>query len=154
MTVRLGPVAGLLFALFPVCASDAGGQIAVIVHSDNSAVEELSMLELRRIYLGRATSFSDGTRIRLLQTPGADTTFFRTVLGRSVRQVREHWIGELLSGAPGTPPTDVSIDEAVERVAADRRAICFVFMPVEERAGVKIIRIDGHWPIDPSYPIR
>ncbi len=150
------PVAGLVlaFAVLSACASEASGQSAVIVHRDTSAVEDLSMLELRRIYLGRVTAFSDGTRIRLLQTQGPDTTFFRSVLQRSVRQVREHWISELLSGGTGTPPTDVPLNEAADRVANDRGAICFVPMPVDELAGVKILMIDGRRPSDDAYPLR
>lgn len=156
MTAPWGWVAArvLAFALLSVCASEARGQIAVIVHPDNSAVEDLSMQELHRIYLGQVTAFPDGTRITLLQTPGADTTFFRSILDRSVRQVKQHWIGVLLSRGAGTPPTELSVEEAVARVAGDRRAISFVPMPIDEHPAVKVLRINGRKPSDADYAVR
>ncbi len=154
-TVVFGsPIARLVLTALALAVTPqrSDAQIAVIVHPD-SPVSELSVDELRRIFLGHTSSFSDGRRIRLIQNRDMDDDFFEALLDWSVIRLKQHWIGVVLSGDKGIPPTEVDASEALTRVATERQAIAFVDADAAG-GGVKVLTIDGLPPGAAGYPLR
>ena len=106
MTPREFAVALILPALLVFAPRPASAQFAVIVHRTNP-IDSLSLEDLRRLYLGRTTTFKNQERIDLLEfTPGRKG-FYRTALGMSEDQVRRHWVAVVFSGEPGTAPSEM-----------------------------------------------
>ena len=130
--------------------------VAVIVH-EQVPVDELSLAELRRIFLGERLFWSKDMTITLLVPPRG--TRERKVLldriyqQRSEAQFQHHWINKLFSGdarsnpkITGSPRMSASlvreIPGAIALVPADR-------IP----SGVKVLRIDGRTPGEAGYPL-
>lgn len=126
-------------------APPASAQIAVIVHPDND-VNELSRLDLKRLYSGEATTFSDLTIQRELSD-----TFFMAVMGKRDRAVRRLWVRVMLSGRVPKGPVAFRTDaEVIEYVARNPDAIGFVDLSSVNNQ-VKVVRVDGHGPRDAAY---
>ncbi|HEX5792604.1 MAG TPA: phosphate ABC transporter substrate-binding protein [Rheinheimera sp.] len=114
----------LLSALLSVSAL---AEIAVVVHPSNA--NAVSSDELNRLFLGRASSFADGSKaIPLNQTEGqaARGEFDSKVLNRSAAQLKAYW-SKLVFTGKGTPPKELSDDAAVKAaVAGDTSAIGYI----------------------------
>ncbi|HEY9420167.1 MAG TPA: hypothetical protein VIW92_02045, partial [Thermoanaerobaculia bacterium] len=147
---------GALFVSEPSLAR-AKDPIAVIAH-EQVPVEELSLSELRRIFLGERVFWSRNLTITLLTpprgTPERKVLLRKIYQQRSEAQYRQHWINKLFSdggrqNAPkitGSPEMSASlarvIPGAIALVPADR---------IPE--GVKVLRIDGKRPEESGYPL-
>jgi hypothetical protein len=134
----------------------AEAPVAVIVH-EQVPVDDLSLAELRHVFLGERLFWSKDLTITLLVPPRG--TRERKVLlnkiyqQRSEAQYQHHWINKLFSGEArsnpkitGSPRMSASlvreIPGAIALVPADR-------IP----PGVKILRIDGRMPGEAGYPL-
>ena len=101
--------------------------IAVVVNPANA--NAVSADDLNRLFLGRASSFADGSKATPLnQAEGqaARDEFDNKVLSRSSAQLKAYW-SKLVFTGKGTPPKELSDDAAVKAaVAADASAIGYI----------------------------
>ncbi|HEX3128435.1 MAG TPA: hypothetical protein VH394_13980 [Thermoanaerobaculia bacterium] len=137
-------------------AAGAEAPIAVIVH-EQVPVEELSLVELRRVFLGERLFWSKDLTITLLVPPRG--TRERKVLldkiyqQRSEAQYQHHWINKLFSGEARTNP---KITGSPQMSASLVREIpgAIALVPVNRiPPGVKVLRIDGKAPGEAGYPL-
>ncbi|BBN83805.1 hypothetical protein PA25_37900 [Pseudoalteromonas sp. A25] len=101
-------------------------EVAVIVNPSNGAT--LDKDAIAKIYLGKAKSFSDGTKVNAvgLNSGGAVDAFTSNVLGKSSSQYKAYW-SKLIFTGKGTPPETLDSEQAViEFVAANADAIGYV----------------------------
>ena len=101
--------------------------IAVVVNPANA--NAVSKDDLNRLFLGRASSFADGSKATPLnQAEGqaARDEFDNKVLSRSSAQLKAYW-SKLVFTGKGTPPKELADDAAVKAaVAADASAIGYI----------------------------
>ena len=101
--------------------------IAVVVNPANA--NAVSADDLNRLFLGRASSFADGSKATPLnQAEGqaARDEFDNKVLSRSSAQLKAYW-SKLVFTGKGTPPKELADDAAVKAaVAADASAIGYI----------------------------
>ncbi len=111
-----------LSLLTPVCWAD----VVVIV---NPALGAVSEDEIQRIFLGKKSAFSDGTKATpyyLAESLTERGVFDQQALGKSSSQLKAYW-SQLVFTGKGTPPAELSSSaEAVAKVAADKSAIAYV----------------------------
>lgn len=144
-------VAGVL----PLKHQIAESRLAVIT-SPSSSIREITLTELRWLYLGRTTRWPDGERIVLLVRP--ETSFEQGVFLKRVVEMADidyaqHWIGEVFRGRAASPPIVArSTAEAKQVVAEDPHAIAYI-RASDADASVRVVRIDGKLPQDPGYPL-
>ena len=130
--------------------------IAIDVHK-STEVENLSLTELRSIFLADQQFWSDRTRITLLvRAPQSDERDF--VLNRIYQmtepQFRQYWIAKMFrSEVPRGPKIVFSTDMTVDLVVAIPGSISFVRAD-EVSENVRIVRIDGKLPSDAGYPLK
>jgi len=102
-------------------------EIAVIVNPANA--NAVSADDLNRLFLGRASSFSDGvkaTPINIAEGQAARDEFDSKVLNRSSAQLKAYW-SKLVFTGKGTPPKELADDAAVKAaVASDSSAIGYI----------------------------
>jgi hypothetical protein len=140
-------------------AAGAQGQadIAVIVHPD-VAIDNLTLAELRRVWLGDREFWPSGERITLfIRAPvAAERDAVVSVLCRMTEaQFRQHWIAKVFRNeSPSGPKIVYSADSAREQVARVPGAIALVPASAAGTAGVKVVRIDGRRPGEAGYPLR
>lgn len=115
-------------ALCLLVSSVASANLAVIVNKGNSS--ELTADAVKRIYLGKMDTFSDGTPVSPLDiADGAvKDDFNQSIVGRNTSQVSAYWSKMIFTGK-GTPP-DVKPDEnaVIDAVANNPTAIGYISM--------------------------
>ena len=127
--------------------------IAIVVHESNP-VRDLSMEELRRIYLGSITMFEHGERVVLLEASEHRTSFYRSALDMGEDRLNRHWISRVFAGRAGSPPQEMRSDgELRSYVAAHAGAIAFLSAASVDDT-VKVVTITGLGPDDAGYPLR
>jgi ABC-type phosphate transport system substrate-binding protein len=145
-------LAGLAWGQDPVDESP----IAIVVHKD-TAVDNLSLEELRNIFLANQQFWPDRTRIILLvRAPKNDERTF--VLNRIYQmdeaQFRQYWIAKMFRAeVPRGPKIVFSTDMTLELVVAIPGSISF--MKADEVTDqVHVVRVDGMLPSDAGYPLK
>ena len=148
----------LTLSLVNAATPEAGTQsaIAIVVHKD-APVDNLSLQELRNIFMANQQFWSDRTRIILLvRAPQSDERDF--VLNRIYQmdegQFRQYWIGKMFRAeVPRGPKIVFSTDMAVDLVVAIPGSISFI-RAADVTDDVKLVRVDGKLPIDEGYPLK
>lgn len=139
-------------------ANDAvsSSPIAIVVHK-SKGIKNLSLDELRSIFLADQQFWPDRSRIILLvRAPQSDERDF--VLNRiyqmSEAQFRQYWIAKMFrSEVPRGPKIVFSTDMTLELVVAIPGSISFIRAD-EITDDVRIVRIDGKLPSDDGYPLK
>ena len=131
------------------------GHPAIVV-AKNSPLTDLSMYELKHLYLGEFITGPDGKRLIPLNqsTQSRDRLAFdAVVLGMSAEKQATYWIDRRIRGMSGSPRAIDSGDLAQRIVARLDGAI--TYLPISAvRPDVKIVRVDGRLPTDPNYRIH
>lgn len=161
-TVRMAAVLLLLIAVAP--PRPAAGQgptaerggVAIVVHP-STPIEDLSLDQLRRIFLADQQFWPDGSRITLLvRAPAAyeRKIVLDMIYRMSEDEFRKYWVGKMFrSEVPAGPKIVYSSEMAGELVTAVPGAITFV--PADALlANAKVVRIDGRVPGQPGYPLQ
>ena len=149
-------LAGFLFAVAAHAQDGDKGPLAIVVHP-SATVENLTMAELRRIFLAEQQHWQDNSRIILLmRAPAAYERDF--VLDRiykmSEDQFRRYWIAKMFRAEVASGPKVVfSTNMARELVTVIPGSITFV-LSSDAGSDEKVIKIDGKLPGDPAYPLK
>ncbi|GAB57752.1 phosphate ABC transporter substrate-binding protein [Rheinheimera nanhaiensis] len=105
----------------------AQAEIAVVVNPANA--NAVSADDLNRLFLGRSSSFADGSKatpLNLAEGQAARAEFDSKVLNRSAAQLKAYW-SKLVFTGKGTPPKELADDAAVKAaLAADSSAIGYI----------------------------
>ena len=145
--------ASLLLLALPALPARLGAQVAVVVNSTNS-VDDLSADALRRLFLGQATTFPTGGRARLATHTGSAELFSREALGLTREVVRARWMAMTFRGEATSIPSEYASTDDVKRFVREH-ADAIAYLPFADvDASVKVLRIDGKRPTDPSYSLR
>jgi hypothetical protein len=145
---------GSASATAPVAADEPPTYLAVVV-SKNTELSELSLHELRRIYLGERVDAAGRRLIPINYAPMSRDRvgFDRAVLGMSPDEAARYWIDRKIRGESG-PPVTVETADVLQRVVTRLDgAIGYVRVGALSDQ-VKVIRIDGKAPTDADYPVR
>ena len=136
--------------------SQRGSSISVVVNPD-TPVSDLSLDEVRKIFLGDRQYWTTKIPVVLLiRAPVARErdVVLRVIYQMSEVQFKRYWIAKIFRAESATAPKIVySNDMANELASAIPGAIAFMDAR-DVRSGVKVIRIDGHLPGEPDYPLK
>jgi ABC-type phosphate transport system substrate-binding protein len=130
--------------------------IAIVVHKD-AQVDNLSMAELRNIFLADQQFWPDRTRIILLvRAPQSDERDF--VLNRIYQmteaQFRQYWIAKMFRAeVPRGPKIVFSTDMTLDLVVAIPGSISFIRAD-QVTDDVKLVRVEGLLPSEAGYPLK
>jgi hypothetical protein len=157
--LRLGLV-GLTVCLlgigeFRPANAESPTPLAIVV-AKNSPLSELSIYELKHLFLGEFVTDPDGKRLIPLNqtTQSRDrSTFDAAVLKMSADQQATYWIDRRIRGMSGSPRAVEGGDLAQRIVARLEGAV--TYLPLSAvRPDVKIVRVGGKLPTDPGYRVR
>ena len=133
-----------------------GVDIAVVVHPD-TPITNLSLSEVRKVFLGDRQYWSTNVPVVLLiRAPVARErdVVLKTIYQMSEAQFKQYWIAKIFRAESASAPKVVySNDMANELVGAIDGAIAFIDAR-EVRPGAKVVRVDGKLPGEPGYPLR
>jgi len=132
------------------------GPVAIVVHKDTD-IENLSLSELRSIFLANQQFWPDRTRIILLvRAPKSEERDFvlNTIYEMDEAQFRQYWIAKMFRAeVPRGPKVVFSTGMMLELVIAIPGSISFVGID-EVTDDVKVVKVDGMLPTDAGYPLR
>ena len=137
-------------------AQTATEAVAIVVHPQ-VAIDDLSLAQLKSIFLAEQQHWPDRSRITLLvrapQAPERDLVL-NEVYGMSEDRYRQYWIAKMFRAEVASGPKIVfSTDMLRDLVAVIPGSIGFV--PVSAVGpDLKVISIDGTLPGDEGYPLR
>lgn len=133
-----------------------GADIAVVVHPD-TPVSDLSLSEVRKVFLGERQYWNSKLPVALLiRAPVARErdVVLRVIYQMSEAQFKQYWVAKIFRAEVASPPKIVySNDMQYDLVTAIPGAIAFVDAR-NVRPGVKVLRVDGHLPGERDYPLR
>jgi ABC-type phosphate transport system substrate-binding protein len=129
-------------------------QIAIIVNKSNP-ISEISLNELKAIFLGKQAYFKDNTTPIILVDFKSDVDeFCQKVYGYSGKTMNKHWFQLIFSGTSVNVPKKVtSIENLFDFIANNENAIGYINLkniPANAQ-GYKILKIDGTLPGNASY---
>lgn len=141
----------ILLALFSLSA-----QVAVIVHPDNP-IEDISLRDLKRIYLCDKGDWDNGKVILALNLPEDSPErllFHGKVLGYTVDDLKKYYIDKQIKGENFREPKDQKSDLMVQ-VVVSKADIAIGYVPADKVGSkVKVLKVEGKLPTDPDYPIK
>lgn len=149
-----------MFCLLPGTAQpeDLIGQngLAIVVHKDTE-VDNLSMYELRNIFLANQQFWPNRSRIILLvRAPESDERDFvlDSIYRMDEARFRQYWIAKMFRAeVPRGPKIVFSTDMTLDLVVAIPGSISFMRAD-DVTDEIKLIRIDGKLPSDEGYPLK
>ncbi|MBZ5568399.1 MAG: hypothetical protein LAN64_11180 [Acidobacteriia bacterium] len=167
MSILLIATVGSVLPVLPNHAADGGAlaaeaqtapehSLAIIVNQSNP-VENLSATELRKVFMGERSHWSNGRRITPVMM-GTGTLERKTML-REIYQMNEkdfgnHFLHGEFTGevfvSPRTMETSLEVRKFVFNVPG---AIGYV-RAADVDSSVKVVRVDGHLPADKEYSLR
>ena len=112
-------LSALLIALFALGTGWPAHAELVIVAGPRSAITELSREHAEKLYLGRATTLTDGTPVTLMDLPvgPARDDFYLKLAGKNATQIRAYWSRLVFTGRAMPPREADSIAEARQWLA-------------------------------------
>jgi ABC-type phosphate transport system substrate-binding protein len=160
MTSFRRPLVGLALCLGAVtpCAAHAqdAEPLAIVVNRANP-VTEISLADLRRLYRGQRSRWSNGRRITLVMrdagAPERDA-ILRSLYGLDEEEYRRGFLHAVFTGeAPGAPRTLASTNGVLRFVFNVPGAIGYV-RASEVDDSVKTLRVDGRLPGEAGYRLE
>ena len=160
VNLRICLVLAYLVAFALISIRTAGtateADVAIVVNASNP-VNNLTLPELRKIYLGERQYWKADTPIvPLMRSTGAREreVLLRVVFQMSPEQYTHYWVGKVMRAEAANPPAAVfSFGMMHEGVRGNPGAIGYVNFN-DLRPGVKVLRIDGLLPGAPGYALR
>ena len=147
----VGALAGLAVQLPGRASADLQGSLAVVV-AKNSPLVQLSLFELKKLYLGAHLTDPSGEKIvpfNHVPRSVERVAFDGRVLGMTPDEVTRYWIDRKIRGEAGAPKA-VSAD-LLQRVVS-RLAHSVAYVKVSElHPDVRAISIDGRIPGETGY---
>jgi ABC-type phosphate transport system substrate-binding protein len=152
---RAAFAAALMVSLSSRAEPSPPSPIVVVVGAQVS-LRDISVADLRAIYLGELQTWPGGVPIVAFNLQAGSRTrdaFDREVLGLGAADVERLWLRRKLRGE-GQPPREVGPGSAVlQLVQALPGAIGYV-RATELKSGLAPLRIAGVSATEPSYPLR
>lgn len=149
---------GILWTASVAPVQASGDAIVVIVNNANP-VDNLSIGELKKLFLGDRSRWDTGKAVApVMLGPGAPerTAFLKIVCGMSDADLSKYFLQAAFTGKSATPPKEVGSAAAVKSfVASSPGAIGFVKagdLPAGDTT-VKAVKIDTA-ASDPGYKIK
>ena len=149
-------IAAMTLAAATMSLAQTGQDVAVIVHPKNT-VDNLSMADLAKIFRGERQYWRSNMPVLvLLRSSGSyeREVVLRNVFHMTESQYKQYWVSKIMRAEATSPPTDLfSNGMAKEGVASIPGSIACISAS-DIRPGVKVVRINGHLPGEPGYPLH
>lgn len=140
----------------PATAAGSDQVVAIIVNQSNS-VENFSLAELRKIFLGERSHWPNGRRITLVMLDPAQPerkAVLREIYGMNERDLSQHFIQGVFTGAVFVSPKTLPSPAEVLRFVFNVPGAIGYLRASDVDGSVKILRVDGHLPEDKDYNLR
>jgi hypothetical protein len=129
--------------------------LAIVVNKTNP-VENLSLGDLRKIFMGQKSGWPHGTRIAVLMMDSGPEreTMLREVYRMSEREYRNHFLRGLFAEDVRVVPRTLANPVVMRKFVFNAPGAIGYVLPRDIDPSVKVIRIDGLLPEDKDYKLQ
>lgn len=144
----------ILILLLPLCNTNAlFAQIAIVVNKNNP-VENISIKEIQKIFLGEKTTFSASTSIVIGLNSEMKEEFIKILFNWSDINYKKHWMKRIFSGENFITPKEFERYTALKNfIVQNEGSIAFINYS-DKSEDFKILTIDGKLPGSKDYPLK
>jgi ABC-type phosphate transport system substrate-binding protein len=140
----------------PAAAPGAEQTLAIIVNQSNT-VENFSLAELRKIFLGERSHWPNGRRITLVMLDPAQPerkVILREIYGMNEKDLNQHFIQGVFTGVVLVSPKTLGTPAEVLKFVFNVPGAIGYLRASDVDGSVKILRVDGHLPDDKDYRLK
>jgi len=140
----------------PPTATGGEQALAIIVNQSNP-VENFSIEELRKIFLGERSHWPNGRRITLVmldETQPERKAVLRDIYSMSEKDFNNHFIQGVFTGAVFVSPKTLATPAEVRKFVFNVPGAIGYVRVSEVDPSVKVLRVDGRLPEDKDYRFR
>jgi ABC-type phosphate transport system substrate-binding protein len=155
--VLIGIAFAVVVALPPT--AEAGGDAVVVIVNASNPVDNLSVAELKKIFLSDRSKWDTGKSVAPVMTTAGSaerTAFLKIVCGMSDADFGKYFMQAAFTGKSATPPKEVGSARDVKGVvAASPGAIGFVPSgEFHEDSGIRAVKVDGMDAASAGYKLH
>ncbi len=144
-------IISVILIQFVITVSSA--QVVIVVNIDNP-INDITVLELKRMYMGDKTYFPNGERVLLAQHEDLLDTFNNNILGLTKLQFKKHWMSLIFSGKNSIAPKMFNNVKKLNDFVLDNKGAIAILNFADVDKSYKIITIDGYKPGNTNYPFK
>jgi ABC-type phosphate transport system substrate-binding protein len=144
------------FTPAPAAAGGSEQTLAIIVNQSNP-VENFSLPELRKIFLGERSHWPNGRRITLVMMDPAQPerkVILREIYGMNEKDLNNHFIQGVFTGTVLVSPKTLATPSEVLKFVFNVPGAIGYLRANDVDGSVKVLRVDGHLPDDKDYGLR
>ena len=130
--------------------------LAIIVNQSNT-IDDLSLKELRTVFLGERSHWPNGRRITLvMMDPGMSErkAVLRDVCHMNETEFSRHFLQGLFTGEVFVSPKTLSTSVGVRKFVFNVPGAIGYLRASDVDGTVKVIKVNGHRPDEADYPLR
>jgi hypothetical protein len=145
----------LMLGLGELAVQAAQANALVIVTQRSSALSDLTLRELKRLYQSEQVNGPDGAPLTPLNRPVGSpvrVAFDQLVLKMDPDDVGRYWVDRKIRGQTGAPKTIASLDLLRRAVASVAGTLTYLSAS-ELTADLKVVTVDGKHPTVAGYPL-
>ena len=154
----LGALLVSLLGVAPRTAYAQESEPLTIVVNRSNPLTDMSLADLRRVFRGQRSRWSNGRRVTLvMRDPGAAerNAILQSLYGVAEVEYRRTYLQAVFSGESSDAPKTLSTTYGVLRFVYNvPGAIGYVRASDVDTASVKMLRIDGRLPGEPGYRLE
>jgi ABC-type phosphate transport system substrate-binding protein len=150
----------LLLSLLGLAPSTGHAQesepLAIVVNRSNP-LTEISLADLRRVFRGQRSRWTNGRRVTLvMRDPGAPErdAILRSVYGLNETEYRRSFLQAVFSGQTSDAPKTLASSNGVVRFVYNVPGAIGYVRAREVDPSVKMLRVDGRLPGEPGYRLE
>ena len=143
-------------AQFPLAAAGPEDDIAIVAHP-GVPVQNLSMSEIRQIFMGDRQYWNTNLRITLLvRAPVARErdVVLKTIYQMTEAQFRQYWIGKVFRAENTSGPKIVYSSETASELVLNIPGSITFLSASQVPKGAKVLKANGLLPGEKGYPLR
>jgi len=130
--------------------------LAIIVNQSNT-IDDLSLKDLRTVFLGERSHWPNGRRITLvMMDPGRSErkAVLRDVCHMNETEFSRHFLQGLFTGEVFVSPKTLSTSVGVRKFVFNVPGAIGYLRASDVDGTVKVIKVNGHRPDEADYPLR
>jgi phosphate transport system substrate-binding protein len=150
----LGALLASLFCVAPPAARAQDSEPLAIVVNRSNPLNEISLVDLRRVFRGQRSRWSNGRRVTLvMRDPGAREreAILQSLYGVAENDYRRTYMQAVFSGETTDAPKTLASTNGVLRFVYNVPGAIGYVRARDVDASVKMLRVDGRLPGEPGY---
>ena len=153
----LGALVVSLLGVMPGTAHAQESEPLAIVVNKSNPLTEISFADLRRVFRGQRSRWSNGRRVTIvMRDPGAPErdAILQSLYGVAEVEYRRTYLQAIFSGEASDAPKTLASSNGVQRFVYNVPGAIGYVRARDVDPSVKILRIDGRLPGEPGYRLE